>query len=159
MEGIDMWTKPTGIFIILVCIAGFIQVSAAQCRKARGDEVPHGANMFVQMSNRTVPNIRGKISFPDGDPLKDVVVEIFRYAGGEGYADIQKALLQKRIAACVTLDDGTFSFRGLRPGMYLLRAGTSYAQGMNESHIIVLLKPGVRKDKGAGLEMTLSLGT
>lgn len=145
------------VYSILLGIAS-VQVSA-RCRKARQDEVPHGANEFVQMETQTVPSIRGRVSFPDGDAADDVVVEIFRYQSNDSYQNVGKALKQKRMAACVTRADGEFSFKGLEAGTYLLRAGTNYFHGMNEAHIVLIVKPHTKGNSKNGLELVLSVGT
>ena len=160
--GDTMSTKLVTILVILFGSTTFVSLSSADCRKAKHDEVPTGANMFVQMDTQTVPTIRGKVSFPDGGAAEHVVVEIFRYAGSDSYEDIKKALEQKRMKACVTREDGKFSFSGLKPGKYLLRAGIgpeSPFNGMNEAHIILVLQPGGKETKAAGLDLKLTVGT
>jgi len=152
-----MWSRPATICSVLLSIAS-MQLSA-QCRKATREETPVGANLFELMETQTVPNIHGKVFLPDGSAGEDVVVEVFRYKGGDNYEDIKKALTQKRTKACVTGENGKFSLTGLRPGKYLLRAGTLPVRGLNEAHIILVLRPGTQEEKKEGLEIKLSVGT
>lgn len=61
----------------------------------------------------------------------------------------------RRLAACVTSEDGKFCFRHLRPGKYELR--TSSKPGVNVTHVYVVVdkKAGQTKD----LIARMSLGT
>jgi protocatechuate 3,4-dioxygenase beta subunit len=63
---------------------------------------------------------------------------------------------QKRVAACLTGRDGRFSFAGLKPGRYLLRAGTRAHDQFNEVHVILILDP---RGTDKGMEIVLTPGT
>ena len=153
-----MRVRLTGVSTVFLCIVTAMQLSA-QCRRATHEQTPSGANLFELEDTQTVSKILGRVLLPDGSAGEDVVVEIFRYAGGENYQDIEKALQRKRIKACVTGEDGRFSFSGLKPGRYLLRAGTLPPIGLNEIHVIVVLKHDSRDGQGKELELKLTLGT
>lgn len=145
---------------IAVCLIGLIQASAAQCREAKENEVPHGANELIQLKSRTVPRIYGTIFWPTGEAAKKTVVEIFHFEGSDDdYRDLNTAIEQPRTMACVTGEDGKFSFPGLKPGKYLLRAGTSDEAGVNETYIVLVVKRHARKAGKDGLEIILHLGT
>jgi protocatechuate 3,4-dioxygenase beta subunit len=142
------------VVILLLCVIG-LAPSAAACRKARPGETPHGANETIVYSEQTVGRLRGTVSIRDGDPVNDVVVEVYRYDGTE--AETTKFLNRaKRTSACVTAEDGLFSFKRLKPGRYLLRAGTVAPAGMNEVHLIFRVT-GVGKSRN--VEIRLTVGT
>lgn len=144
---------------IAVCLIGLIQASAAQCREAKESEIPHGANELIQLKSRTVPRVYGTVLWPTGEAAKKIVVEIFHFDGSEDdYRDLNTAIEQPRTTACVTGDDGRFSFPGLKPGKYLLRAGTSDEAGVNETYIVLVVERHARKPGRDGLEIRLHLG-
>jgi hypothetical protein len=149
-------SKPFVCFVVIFLLAS-VEVSLAQCRKAHDDEISHGANELVQLRSRTVSHVHGTVRFPRDEPAKDIVVEIFRFEGDEHeYGDLRKAMEHKRVAACVTGNDGKFDFPGLKPGKYLLRAGIIRSGGINETEMVVVIKSGAGKDE---LNIRLSLGT
>ena len=149
---------------ILVCafalgVVIVADVAEARCKNAKDGDVPHGANELIQLTDQTVSSIRGEVSWPTGEPAKDIVVEIFIYTGGDSSEDMNKALAQKRVAACITGEDGKFSFPHVKRGKYLLRAGTRESRGINETCIILVVDPHSTKNTGAGLRIPLHVGT
>lgn len=154
-------SKPITCLVVIFLLAS-VEVSLAQCRKAKDNEVPHGANELIQMETQMVPSIYGKVSFQNGDAAEEAVVEVFRHKGDDSSKNINSAWKRKRIKACVTGKDGKFAFSGLKPGTYLLRVGISDAspvKGMNEAYMILVLKPGAKEAGAVGLEITLTVGT
>lgn len=152
-----MWNKPLVLCSFFLIVAS-IQVMA-HCRKAKSDDVPHGANVLIRLDDQAVSAIRGEVSGPDQWPAGDIVVEIFAYAGGDSYQDIKNTVAQRRIAACITGEDGKFSFPHIKGGKYLLRAGTRDNRGIDETHIILIVDPHLKKDNGKGLRIPLYVGT
>ena len=152
-----MWNKP------LVLCSFFLMVASVQvmghCRKAKSDDVPHGANELIQLTDQSVSTIRGEVSGPGDGAAKDIVVEIYSYAGGDSNEGVKNALAQKRIAACITGEDGEFSFPHIKHGKYLLRAGARESRGINETYIILVVDPHLKKDDGKGLRLPLYVGT
>jgi len=149
---------------ILVCafalgVVIVADVAEARCKNGKDGDVPHGANELIQLTDQTVSSIRGEVSWPTGEPAKDIVVEIFIYTGGDSSEDMNKALAQKRVAACITGEDGKFSFPHVKRGKYLLRAGTRESRGINETCIILVVDPHSTKNTGAGLRIPLHVGT
>lgn len=145
---------------IAVFLVGLVQASAAQCRTAKENEAPHGANELIQLKSWTLPRVYGTVLWPTGEAAKKIVVEIFHFKGSDDdYRDLNTAIEQPRTMACVTGDDGKFSFPGLKPGKYLLRAGTSDEAGVNETYIVLVVKRHARNPGKDGLEIRLHLGT
>jgi hypothetical protein len=159
-----MLMQPANLFGVLICIITFSQVVEAQCRKPKADDSPHGANEFILFNARTVGRVHGRVFFPNymikagRVRAKNIVVELYSYRGSNSYQDVSQVLSErKRVAACLTGGDGKFSFTGLKPGKYLIRAGTRERDQFNEVYAILILDPkrGIRK----GLELILSAGT
>lgn len=144
--------------ILLLCIVGLRTTSLADCKKARFDQIPHGANEIVVLSEQTVGLLRGTVFIGyDGEPASGVVVEIYRYEGSaDGFGTTKFLQGAKRSTACVTSENGGFAFPNLKPGRYLLRAGTVESKGINELHAIFrVTKSGTTHN----VKIRLSLGT
>jgi hypothetical protein len=143
------------VFIMLLCTVIFRTTSAADCKKARPDQTPHGANEIVVHAEQTVARLRGVVFIGDGGHASGVVVEIYSY---EGTANETTKFLKraKRTAACVTGENGSFAFTRLKPGRYLLRAGTVAPSGINELHAIFRVTGSGKTDN---IEIRLTLGT
>ena len=149
---------------VLLCITGFLQLAEAQCKKPTADDIPHGANEFILLDERTVGRIHGRVFLPNymikagRVRAKDIVVELYSYGGGDSYQDVSKVLReQQRVAACLTGADGRFSFTGLKQGRYLLRAGTRERDQYNEVYAILVLE--LNRGGRKGLEILLPAGT
>lgn len=147
-----MSLRPAKLFGLLICLLGLSQLAAAQCKKPKDEDTPHGANKPVLVDGRRVGRIYGRTLFPDNAAkegwvrAKDVVVEIYDYSGDGSRESISKVVReQKRVAACLTGGDGKFSFPELKPGMYLLRVGTRAPSRYNEIQVILLIDPKERE--------------
>jgi hypothetical protein len=142
--------------ILLLCRMGLRTTSAADCRKARPDQTPHGANEIVVQTEQTVGRLRGVVSIGDGGPASGVAVEIYRYEGRDEFETTRFLESAKRSAACLTSENGAFAFTRLKPGRYLLRAGTVAPVGINELHAIFRV---TGSGKTHNVEIRLTLGT
>ena len=92
------------------------------------------------------------------EPGNDIVVEIYIYSGDYSDQNVNKILgVKNRVAACVTGVDGRFSFLRLKPGRYLLRAGTRERNQFNVLHVILKLDP--KRGDNKELEIVLQPGT
>ena len=130
--------------------------SHAQCKPAQPESVPRGANMLVELKEQELSQIFGTVRFPQGELANDIVVEIYRRAGMQS---LQEARQQPRLVACVTSNDGQFSFAGLKPGRYFVLAGTRRDAGVNEIYLLVTLRKNWLGRKGSGIEFVLVVGT
>jgi hypothetical protein len=149
------------LIFTLAGVVCFSQLAQAQCKRAGDNDSPHGANEFVLLDVKSVGRIHGRVFFPNymhksgRERAGDIVVELYSYSGGDSYEDVNRAMREhKRVAACLTGRDGRFSFAGLKPGRYLLRAGTRARDQFNEVHVILTLDPR-GTDKGVGILLTL----
>jgi hypothetical protein len=148
--------------LTLTCVSFMPEKGRCLCQRAAEADVPHGANMLVEYSERTLKSIHGKIFFPVDEPVPEAVVEIYDYPDGDDETDSSDLVRSRhRRAACLTDKDGNYCFTGLRSGRYLLRAGTRTAEGLNEVYARVKLDKSWWKfwrfEKG--LDLTLTLGT
>ena len=141
------------LFGAVICVIACLQLAVAQCRKPKDWETPHGANEFHLEDAGAIKRVQGMVSFPK----TDMIIEIYIYSGSQSYEDVNRVLGEKRSAACVTSDGGRFSFPNLKPGRYLLRAGTRERDQFNESHIILNLDP--KRGNNKKLVIALTLGT
>jgi len=143
--------------ILLLCVVGLCTASNASCKKARPEQTPNGANELIVLEERTVGVLRGIVSIGAGGPASDVVVEIYRYNGGTDGLKMQEFIKSaKRSIACLTSKNGRFAFPQLKPGRYLLRAGTVTSMGINEVYAIFkVTQAGTTHD----IEINLPLGT
>ena len=154
-----MSIREIALYAVALGVLSVVDVAEGRCKDAKDGEVPHGANELIQLTDQTVSSIRGEVSGPGEGDAKDIVVEIFSYAGGDSFEDMKNALAQKRIAACITGEDGKFSFPHVKRGKYLLRAGTRESRGINETYIILVVDPHITKNAGQGLRIPLHVGT
>jgi hypothetical protein len=145
------------VIILLLCLVGLRTASAADCRKARPDQTPHGANGIIIHAEQTVGHLQGVVFIGNGGPASGVVVEIYRYESNDnGFQTTRFLKSARRSAACLTTENGVFAFTPLKPGRYLLRAGTVAAAGINELHAIFRV---MGNGKAHNVEIRLTLGT
>jgi hypothetical protein len=110
--------------------------------------------------DKTYRYLSGTIKFPNDEIASDALVEVYthpeylllKYPESE-----EKKKKQRRIAACVTGEDGKFCFGFIEAGKYELRV--SQGSGFNVTHIYVEVDPSGRESTEAGIEVELSLGT
>ena len=152
---INAWLQ---VCTVSLGLAGSSQLAEARCRSARPEEVPHGANEIIVLTEQEVKQIRGVVSIGWDDQFaQDVVVEVYNYPGrDDSYEAVKQALQTKRIAACVTGEDGKFTFSGVKPGKYLLLLGTHDVAGINEVNAILHVTPDGSREK---LKIVLKPGT
>ena len=79
--------------------------SCAECKKANPEDVPQGANELIELSTQKITHVSGTVLFPDGIPAGDIVVEVHTYS-----ENLERQRESARITACITGDDGKFSF-------------------------------------------------
>jgi hypothetical protein len=152
------------LFGALILTIGDLLLAEAQCKKPKDEDTPHGANEFILHDEGAVGRVHGRVFFTNYAieagriHADDIVVELYSYSGGESYQDVNKVLRwQKRVAACLTGADGRFSFARLKPGRYLLRAGTRKRDQYNEIYVILKLDP--KRGDSKELEFELKAGT
>ena len=151
-----MAEQRTILLKIIICFYLALSVTSnVECQKASKDDVPHGANMTVELAEQTVSRLFGTVLFPNREPAGDSVIELYRRVGKQSF---QETMKQVRLTACLTANNGKFSFPQLQPGRYLLRVGARKPAGINELYVPVILKSDGPRRTG-GLTLTLLLGT
>ena len=151
-----MSQQRTTLLKTIICFYLALSVkSNAECQKVGKDDVPHGANMTVELAEQKVSRLFGTVLFPNREPAGDIVIELYRRVGKQSF---QETMKQVRLTACVTANNGKFSFLQLQPGRYLLRVGTRKPAGINELYVPVILKSDGPLRTG-GLTLILQLGT
>lgn len=154
-NGVGMGAKGAAL---LLCLVGLCAPSLADCKKAGRDQVPQGANEIVILRDQNVGRLQGVVSIGfEGQPGRGVVVEVYRYNGEPGGVKTAEFLqTAKPSVACLTNARGAFEFPRLKPGQYLLIAGTVKPAGINEARMIVRITRGRGTQK---IRFTLTLGT
>jgi protocatechuate 3,4-dioxygenase beta subunit len=110
------------------------------CQPALEDDYPYGANEVVTIRGGRVESIRGKVSYPTGEPVEKAVVEVYNYTNADrNLPPYELAHAKKRAAACLTDEGGRYCFAGLPSGKYVLRVGTHKPEGMQEIYVTVNL--------------------
>lgn len=137
------------------------QPSECHCREATPDEVPQGANEYIELAGVRRKTLRGRVSV-NGELLPETggVVEVYKMPpdSGENLNHYLIARKSKRIASCVVDPEGKFCFLKLPPGRYFLVAGClSGEAGINTIQIVVTIDPKAKEDHL--LELDLSSGT
>ena len=113
------------IVILLVFSVNNSFASDCGCKVAQNQR-PVLGNVPVVATGGNVRVIRGHLFYPNGEPVKGGIVEVFDsflQTDDWEHADHEKVTARPRRIACLTAADGSFCFSGLRSGRYLLRAG------------------------------------
>src|SRR5262249_42143104 len=88
------------------------------------DKTHWGQENVIIKEDRVFKALHGKIvSFADNEPLRRVLVEVYDHPEGLllGWKDREAGKAkQRRIAACITGEDGEFCFSNIPPGQYEL---------------------------------------
>jgi hypothetical protein len=146
--------------ISLILVSLLSGSSQCNCKTVPANETSHGANESTLIDKLKVKRIAGKVLLPDEEPVNEAIVEVFNYSSSStDYKDVDAALTKKRLAACMTGENGAFCFNKLPPGRYLLRAGTRKSAGINQIHAIITVLPNNQKAPTEEIELRLSLGT
>jgi hypothetical protein len=112
-----------------------------------------GANELITIiESKPRKSIFGEVNDFNGQPLKDVLVEVFvlptKKAGNEK---------KKRIIACTTDEKGRFCFRNLPAGKY--EVFYSMDGGWKHTSLSVVVAPNNRKSINKKIELWLQVGT
>lgn len=135
------------------------QTSECHCREAALNEVPQGANEYIELPDAYQRMIYGVVDLTLLDSVEGAVVEV--YLLPKDFPQSKHHAIPgtfKRITARTTAADGRFCFPKLPPGRYFLVAGCKKASlGMNTVHMVVTVSPKAKTNKS--LRLWLMAGT
>jgi protocatechuate 3,4-dioxygenase beta subunit len=128
--------------------------SVCKCKVAGLNETTRpGANELITIIESKIrKSIFGEVNDANGQPVKDVLVEVFALSTER--ADNEQ---KKRIIACTTDEKGRFCFRKMRAGKYEVLY--SLDGGWKHTSVSVVVAPRNRKSVNQELEIWLQVGT
>ena len=112
--------------------------------------------MVIVVEEKSYRELRGTVQLREGQPVENALVEIFdkpEYLLDHSIASANNRPKQRRLASCVASADGKFCFRNLANGKYELRS--SSGDGVNVTHVYVVIDKQSGEKKGLVVEMTL----
>jgi hypothetical protein len=154
--------------LLLFSSASGVGSEECSCTKAGDGVTTRGGSWQVPTTEKKVlKTIRGEVLFSKDHPLDDVLVEVFDNPDalldlfrpcpdGENCPnsrDLPKK--QKRLAACMTGEEGEFCFPDLPPGRYEVRFSKDYFE---KSFLIVTLAPEHPRSSSKRLKVFLQAG-
>jgi hypothetical protein len=126
-----------GLPILLVLLSPLSALSGGPCtcRRVPATEITrHGGNETIEVTVEKVHRaLAGVVRLNDDEPVADTLVEVFRHVEGKG---LRKP---RRVAACLTDEDGKYCFGFLPPGKYKMRVSREH--GFNITHLYVTVDP------------------
>ena len=142
--------------VLLVCYlsgASYAQ-SACNCKVAPLNETTRpGADELISIiESKPRKSIFGVVNDGNGQPLKDVLVEVFALP-----AQASNRGQKKRVIACITDEKGQFCFRDLAGGKY--EVFYSLDGGWKHTSVTVVVAPNDRKSVNQRIEVWMQVGT
>ena len=126
--------------------------SVCECKVAGLNQTTRpGANELITITeSKPRKSIFGEVKDANGQPVKDVLVEVFALS-------MERGEQKKRIIACTTDQKGRFCFRKVPAGKYEVLY--SLDGGWNHTSVAVVVAPKNRKSVNQKLEVWLQFGT
>ena len=146
----------SGVVLALFCNLSWTASAQSVCGgrvASPNDTTRPGANELISIIERKPrKSVFGIVNDSNGQPLKDVLVEVFS-------PPIKKELNEqkKRIIACTTDARGRFCFTKLRAGRY--EVIYSIDGGWKQTSLSVRLAPNSSKSVNQKIEIWLQVGT
>jgi protocatechuate 3,4-dioxygenase beta subunit len=134
-------------FLIVAFVVGmiiFYPWGHCGCVPASENEATRwgGNEDIVVKEEKVYRQLNGAVTFQDEEPASGALVEVYTHPEYllMSYAEREKEKKkQRRVAACITGEDGKFCFGSIEGGKYELRV--SQGSGMNVTHIYVEVDP------------------
>jgi len=111
---------PVGLLLLILTSASS-SAAEVHCIAVSEDQDTFGARQDHRYSpRRSLRAARGRVESVNGEPLSEVLVEVFDHPDRASFDSPVGPVGKRRVAACLTNVDGKFSFK-LSPGEYALR--------------------------------------
>ena len=149
--------KPGALAIGLAVLFAIVPGMSAlgQCKLASAENTKWGGNTNVVLQeSKPMRSIRGIVRDPMDKPLTAALVEVYDHPEIVLQDSSPERTGQKRIAACVTSEGGSFAF-DVPPGYYELRVSKS--SEWNATSVLVQVIKSVAASK-KGMSVRLSPG-
>lgn len=149
--------------IIVSGLITFQPQEGCRCVPATKDETTRwGGNQSIVIKEEKVyKRLFGTVTYAlvDEPPISDALVEVYTQPDNllSSATESEKKKKQRRIAACVTGEDGKFCFGFIKAGKYEMRV--SLGSGVNVTHIYVEVDPYALEGTDEEISATLSPGT
>lgn len=150
---------------ILLILIVFLNLSSFEkqncgCKNAHKNETTRfGGNEKVTIvEEKTFQKIQGKIS--NLDPNHAVLVELFinpEHFTWDYPDNVKKRSKQKRIAACLSDEQGNFCFKNIRSGKYEIRC--SIGSEWNVTYVYVVVDTKKHSGSAENLSIQMKVGT
>ena len=141
---------------LVVCYLSWATYAQSVCGgtvAAPNETTRPGANELISIiESKPRKSIFGVVNDVNGQPLKDVLVEVFALSAKGADRD-----QRKRIIVCTTDEKGQFCFRKLAAGKYEIFY--SLDGGWKHTSVSVVLAPNNRKSVSQKIEVWLQVGT
>jgi len=153
-----------GLLLTMFFPASVVTQAVCRSAKATNETTKWGGNHWNVLKEEMVyRSINGSIRmWVDDSSLENALVELYdqpdyllceRLPNNPNGCSTQPPDNQRRIAACLTGENGNFGFDGLRAGNYELRV--SAGAGWNVEHIFVNVDPKKGQSKRIRIAMTV----
>jgi len=97
---------------------------SCKCKKARKDQTTYISSTHVELDERRLRKIEGQAVTYGDSPIEGALVEVFtrpEFTSKLAIGAAERERKQKRVAACITGEDGSFCFPSIPAGRYELR--------------------------------------
>lgn len=152
--------KPFVILFILSCLGSLLQKDDCKCSPpAPGVKTSWGQENVIIKRDEPFKFLHGKITVSsDGKPLAGVLVEVYDKPEGLLLGWKERAVRkrkQRKIAACVTGNDGEFCFDKIPTGKYELRC--SKPADWNCTSVYVVVAPHERRSLASQITVPMQI--
>jgi hypothetical protein len=145
-------------FFISILVLVFYENAHSQtirgCDAATAEDVTHWGHIADELeADTTIKKLHGIVRDSTKAPIYAALVEVF---ADDGKIRTPTSDSVKRLAACITRQNGKFRFDGMKPGKYILAVGRL---GFNITFVRFTLEPKSRRSVSKRLTINLHVGT
>ena len=148
--------------LIFISLLTFQPQGSCRCVPATDDDLTRwgGNESIIVKEEKVHRHLSGIVTLGGDNPISDALVEVYthpEYLLLDYPERESKKKKQRRVAACVTEEDGKFCFGFIAPGKYEVRV--SLESGINVTHIYVEVDPYSSESIETDIEAVLTPGT